>query len=81
MYKNYTLEPEDRRFNLYKAVTRTKEATGEKYDSQDSLGYGMSLDHCIETIITDSLADKQETLTLRQYIDEYKKLKTEVLKD
>ena len=86
-YKNYTLEPEGRRFNLYKTVKankidkKTKKPTGEVYDREENYGYGMSFDLCIETIISDSLCEKNEELSLRQYIDEYKELKSSLIEE
>lgn len=78
-YKNYTIEPEARAYNLWKTVVGFKKETKEKYNREDSLGYGMQFETCIEAIIKDSLADRKESISLRQYIDEYKSLKSEIL--
>jgi hypothetical protein len=39
----------------------------------------MRFETCVESIIKDLLSGRDEQFTLRQYIDEYKKLKTELL--
>ena len=86
-YKNYTFEPEGRRFNLFKTIRAnkidktTKKPTGEEYDRDDVLGYGMSFDLCIETIISDLMCAKEEEMSLRQFIDEYKGLKIQLLEE
>lgn len=84
-FKNYTLEPDGRNFNLHKTVmaTATKEtkerSVGETYERDVEMGYGMRFETCIQTIITDMMADRDTVFTLRQYIDEYKALKDEIL--
>ena len=84
-FKNYTLEPDGRNFNLYKTVsaTATKEtkerSIGETYNRDVEMGYGMRFETCVQSIITDMMADRNEVVTLRQYIDEYKALKNEIL--
>jgi hypothetical protein len=87
-YKNYTLEPEASRYNLYKDVKRKIMKKGEKMTEtgkfrtvKETMGYGMSFENCIETIIKDTLNSKKESLSLRQYIDEYKALHIKLLED
>lgn len=75
-YGKYRLEPEGRSFNLIKTTDRVSKKGGLV---ELSMGYGMRFETCIESIITDKLADRDETFTLRQYIDEYKALRTELL--
>ena len=89
-YKEYTLEPESTYYNLYKDVKKEiytpigekgvkSQPTGKFHTVTENLGYGMSFERCVEIIIKDSLNSKKETLTLRGYIDKYKKLKTKIL--
>jgi len=77
-YKEYTLEPEGNAFNLYKNVP-TESKKGVKGFRDDVMGFAMRFETCIEAIIKDKMASRDEILTLRQYIDEYKELKDEVL--
>ena len=89
-YKEYTLEPENTYYNLYKDIEKEKmekgegmkfTGTGEYHTVSENMGYGMSFERCVEIIIKDSLNSKEETLTLRGYIDKYKKLKTKILEE
>jgi len=77
-YENYTFEPEGRTFNLFKTVKAKNAKTKKEYDKKNVLGWGMRFETCIETVITDKLADRQESLTLRQFVDEYKGIKEEI---
>ena len=85
VYKNYTLEPEGRNYNLYKTVKAkkvdklTKQPTGEEYEKDINYGYAMTFEICVETIIKDMLCEREEAFSLRQYIDEYKQLKCNLL--
>ena len=78
-YGVYTIEPENRAYNLFKDVTSIRKKTKEKYISQINLGWSMTFEVCLEKIIADSLADKDETFTIRQYIDEFKEMKDKLL--
>jgi len=75
-YGAYRLEPEGRSFNLYKDTGKLNK---KQRPVEQTMGYGMRFETCIETIIKDKLADIGEILTLRGYIDEYRALKTELL--
>lgn len=79
-YENYLLEPEFRQFNLYKTIQRKKK-DGTLYDDTVVIGYGMRFETCIEAICKDKMADRDELIGIRQYLDEYKKLKDEILLD
>jgi len=78
-FLEYTMEPEDVRFNLYKSIKRINEKTQQQYDDELNIGYGMTFEHCVDRIAKDILADRGEVLTLRQYISEYRKIKDEIL--
>jgi hypothetical protein len=78
-YKNFLLEPEGRAFNLYKIIERKNKKSGVYLPFNEIIGYGMRFETCVESIIKDLLSGRDEQFTLRQYIDEYKKLKTELL--
>ena len=77
-YKNYTIEPDGANFNLSKEVDG-KTKTGESKLSTRSLGWGMKFTTCIDRIIKDTLADRRETVSLTHFVDEYRKLKNEIL--
>ena len=88
-YKEYTLEPENTHYNLYKEregkvmekVDGKLVDTGNVQQVVETLGYGMSFEHCVEIIIKDILNTREEIVSLRQYINEYKELKTNLLED
>jgi hypothetical protein len=70
---DYILEQENDRFNLYKKAVATKKEDGSKYDTQYTLGYGMSLESCVQNIILMNLEDKKVNVSLEVFIKEYKK--------
>ncbi len=78
-YEKYTIEPENNQFNLYKSVKSIKKDTGLEYEREENMGWGMRYETCIERIIKDKLAERDEIISLRKYIDEYKLLKTNLL--
>lgn len=84
-YKNYKIEAENNRFNVYKSVTRNKidiktkkEIPNEIITSDDALGFGFTLTNAIRTIITHELECRNETYSLKEYINEFKKLLNEI---
>ena len=78
-YKEYTLEPEGRCYNLYKTKTAHKKSTGHAYLTDDVIGYGMRFETCIEHIAKDIMSDIKETKSLKQYIEQYRLLRAEIL--
>lgn len=78
-YGIYSIEPENMAYNLFKKVVAKKKKTGEEYENNLNLGWGMRFETCIEKMITDSLADNQSTVSLREYIDEYRKIREDFL--
>jgi len=79
LFENYRMEPEDCRFNLYKIGESTKKDTGEKYLSETSLGYAMSFERCLHVISTDILAEKEKTVTISEWISEYKAIMNKLM--
>ena len=71
-FENYVMVPEDVRFNLTKTVTRKKEDSGEEYQGEVSLGYAMTFEHCIDVIAHDKLASDDKTVSITEWIKEYK---------
>ena len=84
--KNYKLiQREEKGFDLIKEVDAQKLGTGtmqspngEKYLRDEEIGYNMSLENCIQTIIHLELCKSNETVDLKTYIDEYKRVKNEI---
>ena len=85
----YYLEQQGVNYDLYK-INITKGGTykgrdveaGNKYAI--NMGYSMSMERCIQHVISDSIDDKHEQLTLKKYLDEYKlerQIITESLKE
>lgn len=67
------------KWDLQKAVVRTKKESKEQYDDWEDCGYGMSMEHCAECIIAEELLDREEEVSLREYIEAYKKERQEIL--
>ena len=72
IYKNYRLEPEGSRFNLYKTVKGTNPKTKEPCENEKTIGYSMRLETIVDEIIHDKLADKQGNTSLQEWIRQYK---------
>lgn len=73
--KDYTLIPSDNakdRFDLTCKVMRTKKDTGEKYESSDTVGFGMTLEKCIKEIIAHELAKDERIVSLQEFVEAYK---------
>ena len=68
------------RFDLIEKVIRQKKDSEDTYEAENILGYDMQLESCINTIISEKLKDKKETVTLKQFLEEYKKEKEQLLK-
>ncbi len=84
-FRDYTLEPEGRNFNLYKLVTIVAEKDtknqkkGQEYKTDKNMGWSMRFETCIDTIIKDVMNERDVVLELKEYIAEYRSLKEEVL--
>lgn len=72
VYKNYTLEPEDVRWNLYKTVPGTSKQ-GEPIETKLNFGYGMTFEHCLNSIVCDELKNIDGDVSVLEWIKEYKK--------
>ena len=81
-FQNYILEPELGKFNIYKKVIRKKtggagkQATEEteNYEGKDRLGYGFRFEQALKEIALDMLAEKEGTVSIEQWIKEYKEV-------
>ena len=82
--KNFILRPTTSakdRFDLSRIVERISKEDGSKYESETEHGYSMTLDRCITIIITCHLADIDQVVELRTYINKYREIKEEVLRE
>ena len=85
VYKNYKAYAERGRFNLYKekrqkAMQDTKNhKKGDIIKTEISIGFGLRFESVIENIIKDKLADKKIVVTVKEYLEQYKKMKNEIL--
>lgn len=68
------------RFDLVEKVVRQKKDSEDTYEAENTLGYDMKIESCINTIISEKLKTKEETVTLKQFLEEYKKEKEQLLK-
>jgi len=79
-HRDYTMEasPEGG-FNLTKKVTREKgnmkgkQGTGEYYEDDSVIGYNMSLENCIKKIIHINHCSKEEVISLKEYVEMFRK--------
>lgn len=90
-YRRYILKPSDNatdRFDLSKSIVRTKkqnpftpEIKPETYEDVDDIGYGMSLENCFQQIVSNETSKNlgEETVSIKQYIDQYRKEKEELV--
>lgn len=70
-YKNYYLDEEQGRFNLY--VKRD----GNKSDTH--IGYGYNLETALERILQDITCSAKETMDLRSFLSQYRQEKEELI--
>jgi len=78
-YKDYLLQQEEDRFNLYLNVVRTKQDTNETYIDKKDIGFGYHLETGIKTIILHELNNNNSVVSLKEFLTEYNKIKVEVL--
>ncbi len=74
--KDYLLTPSENakgRFDLSKKVIRTKKDTKETYESDDVIGYGMTLESCVGEIIAHELDKDDSIVSLLQFVNAYRK--------
>lgn len=79
---NFTLVPPNEsidRFDLYEEYQGLKK--GKITTKRRCIGWAMTLESCIGTIIHMNVAEtfEDETITLKQYVDEYKKIKEDIM--
>lgn len=69
------------RFDLYETVTRSKteiseegkrKSLDETYEAENVLGYGMTLPAVINKIVHIEVLSNDVTLTLKEFVDQYK---------
>ena len=79
-YKNYVMkQTSNNRFDLQEKITRTKKGTEENYEALNDLAYDVRLEYAIELIVFEELRKREETVTLKEYLREFKKEKEELL--
>ena len=80
--KDYTLTPSDNvkdRFDLTQKIIR-KGKTGVKYEASEIIGYGMTLESCIKSVIALELDKDNSVVSLKEFVEAYKK-EREVIMD
>jgi len=79
-YKSYLIkQTQSNKFDLQEKITRTKKDTGESYEALSDLAYDVRLERAIELIVFEELRKREETVTLKDYLKEFKKEKEELL--
>ena len=83
-YKNYRLTAGDggimpsNLYDLSEIRTAKKKGTGEEYDKEFTIAYGMTLPRALERVIAAEVNKKQETNTLKEYIKGLKEERREI---
>jgi len=80
-YKNYVIaQSQSDRFHLQKKVLRKKKDDETEYEVLDDMAYDVKLDSAINFIIHEELSEKKETVTLKEFLNEFKREKEELMK-
>ena len=83
-YLDYKLEQSEHapsRFDLIRKTIRTKRESEETYETDDIVGHGYLLENAIENIIYLEIKKKNEILTLKEFLNEFRKEKELVLNE
>ena len=80
-YKDYKMVPSTNSagFDLIRKVERTKKDTTETYEGEDVLGYDMKIETIISTIIAIEMKKSVKTVSLQEFLTEYKSQKQELM--
>jgi hypothetical protein len=80
-YKDYKIVPSTNSagFDLIRKVERTKKDTTETYEGEDVLGYDMKIETIISTIIAIEMKKNVKTVSLQEFLTEYKSQKNELM--
>lgn len=81
----YYLEQQGVNYDLYKInITKGGTYKGREVEGGNeyaiNMGYSMSMERCIQHVITDTIDNKHEQLTLKQYLEAYK-LERQIITD
>ena len=78
--KDFLLElnPNGSRFDLSLLYVVNAKNPEKRREEFKLVGYGMHLESCFRTIINHRIASRHEVLSLKKYIEEYKKEKDEL---
>jgi len=73
--EDYMLEYDEdcNRFDLYINYIKNAKNPEKRSEELKLYGYGMPLDHCIKKIINYRISKNKETLTLQDYLVQFKK--------
>lgn len=80
-YKDYKIVPSTNSagFDLIRKVERTKKDTTETYEGEDVLGYDMKIETIMSTIIAIEMKKNVKTVSLQEFLTEYKSQKNELM--
>lgn len=83
-YLDYKIEPCDNavgKFDLSRKGVSKKRDSEEIYEIEVNMGYAYTLESAIQKIIYLEIEKKNETLTLKEYLNEFRKMKDEILNE
>ena len=63
------------RFDIVEMVTRTKKDSEETYKAEQIIAYDTRLENAISRVVLEKLREKEKTVTLNEFLNEYKKEK------
>ena len=70
-YKDYFIESEDTKFNVYFKTTAFNKKLNKQIPKNISLGYGIPFDKCIKSIISKEISRKHNVIELKDYLGIY----------
>ena len=80
-WKNYLIQVDDNQFTLLRKIMSKKKDTGEEYENEEVLGYFSHLENCLQKMLRCETANKNEVLTLKEYISLWKETALQVKSD
>jgi len=70
----YTIKPNGfGNYDLHKDIVSTNKETKEKYDNENVIAYGCSMESCVNRIVYENVLSKDETVDIKTFLAEYKK--------
>jgi len=76
----YFIDTEEKQYILKKAIIAKNKITGGFYDSEEALGWYISLNAVVRAVIRLKTENNDSIVTLAEYVKEYKAMQHEIMK-